>query len=316
MSSEAAIKTTKPETTGHSIVRDFIDLARPFTMLAPFFGIFAGSLIAMGDLGSYSLVWKGILAGIIGAFLNAASNAINQYYDLEIDRINKPSRPLPSRRLTVSQVMGFAWILYVLCAVSALLVNPAYFIVVIVSTLFTWGYSAPPVRFKNNGILANIAMAIPRGFLMIVGGWVAVRPEDWASPTPWLIGFVIFLFVVGAASTKDFADVKGDEAGGARTVVVAFGVKRAAQIITPFLVIPYLIIPILAFLAPQYLRPQTMWLSVLAIWGAYTAWLILRDPDSLALEGNHPSWKHMYMLMMATQLGFACIYALPLVIVD
>jgi len=294
-------------------IKDFIDLARPFTMLAPFIGILSGSIIAMGDLGQgFGLIWVGVLAGIAGSLLNAASNAINQYYDLEIDRINKPQRPLPSGRLSVKQVMTFAWILYIVCFVLGFLVNLSYLVVVIICTLFTWGYSAPPVRFKNNGILANIAMAIPRGYMMIVGGWVAVRPDDWANPTPWLIGTVIFLFVVGSASTKDFADVKGDEAGGAKTVVVQFGFRKAAWIIAPFLVIPYLAIPILyAIAGPDSLRTATVWLSLLAIYGAFIAWLIVRDPDSMAMEGNHPSWIHMYALMMLTQAGFAIIYALP-----
>jgi 4-hydroxybenzoate polyprenyltransferase len=292
-------------------LKDYKDLARPFTMLAPLLGIISGSVIAMGDLGDFSLFWKGILAGITGALLNAASNAINQYYDLEIDRINKPDRPLPSGRMSTGQVMTFAWIIYAICFVLSFLVNRTFFAVVVVATLITWGYSAPPVRFKNNGILANIAMAIPRGFLMIVGGWVAIRPDGLMNPTPWLIGLVIFLFVAGAASTKDFADVKGDAAGGARTVVVAYGVKKAAWIIAPFFVIPYLALPLIAYLAgPERLKPETSWLAFLALWGAYTAWLIVRDPDSLALEGNHPSWKHMYLLMMVTQIGFALIYVL------
>jgi 4-hydroxybenzoate polyprenyltransferase len=290
-------------------IKDYKDLARPFTMLAPFVGILSGAFIAMGDLGSYALLWRGIVAAIAGSLLNAASNSINQYYDLDIDRINKPDRPLPSGRMTVSQAMTFAWIIYAICLVFGLVVNMTFFVVVLITTLFTWGYSAPPVRLKNNGILANIAMAIPRGILMIVGGWVAIRPDAWANPTPWMIGLVIFLFTVGAASTKDFADVKGDAAWGARTVVVMYGMRKAAWIVAPFLVIPYLAIPLIVFLAgPSIVRPTAIWLSFLAIWGAYTAWLIVRDPDSLALEGNHPSWKHMYMLMMATQIGFALVY--------
>jgi 4-hydroxybenzoate polyprenyltransferase len=312
MSNEAAARPSRPKAQPVPSIKEYVELARPFTMLAPFIGVLAGSVIAMGDAGEgYGLIWKGVLAGIAGALLNAASNAINQRYDLAIDCINKPYRPLPSGRMSMSQAMTFAWVLYAICFILGWLVNPAYLIVVLICSAFTWGYSAPPVRFKNNGILANIAMAIPRGFMMIVGGWVAIRPDEWANPTPWLIGLVIFL-VAGSASTKDFADVKGDEAGGARTVVVAFGVRRAAWIVAPFLVVPYLLIPPLVWLAGgDALRPRAMLLALLAIWGAYTAWLIVRDPDSLALEGNHPSWKHMYLLMMATQIGFAAVYAVP-----
>ena len=115
-------------------------------MLAPFVGIMSGAVIAMGSMGDFSLLWKGIVAGLTGALLNAASNGINQYYDLDIDRINKPDRPIPSGRMSMSQAMTFAWILYIVCFILGWLVNPIYFIVVLISTLFTWGYSAPPVH--------------------------------------------------------------------------------------------------------------------------------------------------------------------------
>lgn len=290
--------------------REYKELARPFTMLAPFIGIMSGAFIAMGSIGSYEKIWAGLIAGITGALLNAASNSINQYYDLDIDRINKPKRPIPAGQISGAQAMKFAWIIYLICFALAFLVNRTYFMVVIITTLFTWGYSAPPVRFKNNGILANIAMAVPRGFLMIVGGWVSILPDQPFAPTPWLIGLVLFLFVVGAASTKDFADVKGDAAGGARTVVVVYGFHKAAWIVATFLVVPFIAIPFIIMLGNGALKPESIWLSALAIWGAFTAWLMLRDPESLALEGNHPSWKHMYFLMMITQIGFAVIYNL------
>jgi hypothetical protein len=46
----------------------------------------------------------------------------------------------------------------------------------------------------------------------------------------------------------------------------------------------------------------------LAVWGCYTVYLILRDPEDLAKVENHPSWTHMYLMMMAAQIGFAAAY--------
>jgi hypothetical protein len=47
---------------------------------------------------------------------------------------------------------------------------------------------------------------------------------------------------------------------------------------------------------------------LLTLWGSYTVYLLLRDPDSLAKVENHPSWTHMYLMMMAAQIGFAVAY--------
>ena len=46
----------------------------------------------------------------------------------------------------------------------------------------------------------------------------------------------------------------------------------------------------------------------LAAWGGYTVRLILRNPEDLARVENHPSWTHMYLMMMAAQIGFAVAY--------
>jgi hypothetical protein len=49
----------------------------------------------------------------------------------------------------------------------------------------------------------------------------------------------------------------------------------------------------------------------LSLWGAYIAYLILANPEQLAVEANHVSWKHMYLLMMAAQVGVAAVYLVP-----
>ena len=50
---------------------------------------------------------------------------------------------------------------------------------------------------------------------------------------PWFIGGIFFLFLLGAATTKDFADMEGDEAHGCYTLPVKYGVKKAAWMISP-----------------------------------------------------------------------------------
>ena len=52
------------------------------------------------------------------------------------------------------------------------------------------------------------------------------------------------LFLVGAASTKDFADIEGDRAGGCKTLPILHGPRKAAWIIAPFFVLPWLLMPL------------------------------------------------------------------------
>ncbi len=94
------------------------EFARPFTLLMPAVGMVAGGIVAWGadprfqsDWGSAGAgVWLRIgLGAIMAAVMNAGSNGLNQIYDIEIDRINKPTRPLPSGRLRLAQ----AWRVHV-----------------------------------------------------------------------------------------------------------------------------------------------------------------------------------------------------------
>jgi hypothetical protein len=67
--------------------------------------------------------------------------------------------------------------------------------------------------------------------LLKVAGWAMVA-HIWHTE-PWYIGAVFGLFLIGAASTKDFADIEGDAAGGCRPLPIVHGVERAAWMISP-----------------------------------------------------------------------------------
>ena len=55
---------------------------------------------------------------------------------------------------------------------------------------------------------------------------------------PWFIGAIFGLFLLGASTTKDFADMEGDARGGCRTLPIVYGVRRAAWMISPSFVVP------------------------------------------------------------------------------
>jgi 4-hydroxybenzoate polyprenyltransferase len=290
------------------------ELARPFTLLAPALGMFTGSVIALGaippvPLGPWVVV-KIALGTLMAAVLNAASNVLNQVTDLEADEINKPSRPLPSGRVAASEAIRLSGWLYVAAFLLATPIGPQCTLLAGTAALLTVAYSAPPLRWKAVPYLANLVIAIPRGVLLKVAGWSCVR--DFGRMEPWYIGAIFGLFLLGATTTKDFADQRGDAAAGFRTLPVVHGPKRAAWIIAPFLVLPFLLIPF--GVARGYLtgNPAVLYAltALLAVWGAYVVSLMVRRPDDLARTENHPSWTHMYVMMFVAQIGFALAYLL------
>ena len=288
------------------------ELARPFTLIAPALGIFTGSVIALGAPPAVPLTLhvaaKIALGTLMAAVLNAASNTLNQVTDLEADRINKPARPVPSGRIAPAEAIGMAGLLYAAAFVLAALVGPQCVWLAGIAAILTVLYSAPPFRLKAVPYLANVVIAVPRGVLLKVAGWSCVR--DFGRAEPWYIGLVFGLFLLGATTTKDFADAKGDAAAGFRTLPVVLGPKRAAWLIAPFLVLPFLLIPygVRAGLLTGNAAVLYSLTAVLCLWGAYVVYLMVRRPDDLARTENHPSWTHMYVMMFVAQIGFALAY--------
>jgi 4-hydroxybenzoate polyprenyltransferase len=297
-------------------LRAYIDLGRPFTLVAPALGFISGALTAVGaaprEMWSPTLLVAPFIGAAMAALLNAGNNALNQIYDLDIDRVNKPKRPLPSGRLTTAQVWWFTNVTYALALVLAWLVAPngrhECFWLVAVAVVCTYLYSVPPFRTKRLGIWANVTIAIPRGVLLKVAGWSSVKTI--AGLEPWYIGAIFGLFLLGATTTKDFADMEGDRRGDCRTLPIQYGVRRAAWMISPSFVIPFIMINIGAAAG---VLTGSFWLlqilgTVMTIYGLYVLYLMLRRPEDLAVEENHVSWAHMYRMMFVAQIGFALAY--------
>ncbi|MGH9348074.1 MAG: UbiA family prenyltransferase [Vicinamibacterales bacterium] len=298
------------------MIRACIELGRPFTLIAPALGFVSGSVTAAGaeprEPWSWSLVAYPLIGALMAAVLNSASNALNQIHDLEIDAINKPKRPLPSGRLTLRQAWVFTWIAYASALWLAWLVSPAgrreCFWIVLLAAVITFLYSAPPFRTKRLGIWANVTIAIPRGVLLKVAGWSAVKTIFGLEP--WYIGGIFGLFLIGASTTKDFADMEGDRRGGCLTLPIRYGVTRAAWLISPSFVVPFLMIPIgaeLGILTGNHRLLQALG-AFMTLYGLYVCYLMLRRPEDLAVEENHVSWVHMYRMMFVAQVGFALAY--------
>ena len=298
-----------------SIFSEWVRFSRPFTLLPPLVGYITAGYIAYHarppvGVPLQTVCVKVLIGALAAACLNAASNALNQIYDLDIDRINKPDRPIPSGRLSMREAWIFTVTFYVLTLILAYCVNLEFFGIVVITAFLTYAYSGPPFRTKRNGILANLTIAIPRGCLLKVAGWSAVATIlDWE---PWWIGSIFGLYVLGAATTKDYSDMEGDRAHGCKTLPIVYGVEKSAWIISPFFVAPFLLLSWLAYKGHlSGNRPFLIGLGIfLASWGVYICYLILRKPESLAVDENHVSWKHMYLLMMAAQVGVACGYGL------
>ncbi|MCZ6571847.1 MAG: UbiA family prenyltransferase [Planctomycetota bacterium] len=285
----------------------FIRFLRPATLAAPAAGIVGGAVAASG--GWPESPGRAGLALLSALLLTGASNGINQIADVDTDRINRPDRPLPSGALGLRSAAALAALLTAAALFTAALVNKAFLICVALTIPLTAAYSLPPLRWKAVPVLANVAIATPRGLLLVIAGWAAgggaTRPEAW------VLGSVAWLYVFGAATTKDFGDIEGDKATGCRTLPILLGPARAARIVAPFLVVPFLMYTPFAGagLLPGGVAIWSVFGLLLAGLGLMAAQRLVRDPLP-PLRRPHPAWGLMYLQLTLVHLGSAALFVL------
>ena len=302
--------------------RAFLDLVRPFTLLAPALGGISGAFMALlveGELSSPYFSnsfpffnWPGLpiltmISGITSlVFLNAASNTLNQVYDRDIDKINKGYRPIPLGIVNPREGVWIAVVLYGIALWRGAMVNRYFLLMVSILILFTIAYSVPPFRLKKRLWLSNISVALPRGMLGIVAAWTITG--DITNPIPWLIGSIMAIFLVGSTTTKDITDMHGDRLYGMRTLPVFYGKKKAIILSSPFYIVPFLLMGLYWYfdLLPEYSLVMAL---VFFIWSSLVIYLLYKEGDKEDQHfENSPAWKQMYLMLMGMQLGFLSLF--------
>lgn len=303
-------------------LRGFVDLVRPFTLLAPAIGGLSGSMLALIVSNGLSspvvsgsfpfFTWPGLplysmISGITALiFLNAASNTLNQVYDRDIDRINKSYRPIPAGVVTSKEGLWIALILYGLTLWRAAMVNRYFLLIIAILVLFTIAYSVPPLRFKKRLWISNVSVAIPRGMLGFVAAWT-ITGDIW-DPIPWLIGSMMAVFLVGSTTTKDITDMEGDKKFGMRTLPIIYGKKKAILLSSPFFLIPFILMSFYWYyeLLPA---PSIFMAGVFLLWSLIVIFLLFKEGDKEDKHfENSPAWKQMYLMLMGMQVGFLMIF--------
>ncbi|MEJ2539305.1 MAG: chlorophyll synthase ChlG [Gemmatimonadota bacterium] len=235
-----------------------LELFKPVTWFPPMWAFACGAVSA--GIGSEGIGWTRILIGLVvaGPLVCATSQAVNDWFDRHVDALNEPHRPIPSGRIPGRMGLHLAvgWTLVSL--VAALLLGTWGFIATAVALLMAWGYSAPPLRFKQNGWIGNLAVGLSyEGLAWITGAAVVLGGA--LPPTPILL--VALLYSLGAhgiMTLNDFKSRKGDLEMGIRSIPAMLGPTRAAWTA-----------------AWTMLVPQAVVVALLVFWGqGWAAWTV------------------------------------------
>ena len=228
----------------HDTARGVLELARPGNCVA------AGVLTATGAFvaGVDGAVTATAIATVVTVSAVAAGNAINDYFDREIDAINQPDRPIPRGAVSPRSALtvSVGWFA-VAVALAILLPRLAIGIAVInLAALVTY-----TTVFKGTPGLGNALVSYLVGSTFLFGG-AAVGSVDAVFVLALLAGLSTFAREV----IKDVEDVAGDREEGLRTLPVAIGERRALWVATAALAVAVAASPVpylLGTFGPVYL---------------------------------------------------------------
>ncbi|NNF57195.1 MAG: UbiA family prenyltransferase, partial [Rhodothermaceae bacterium] len=201
-----------------SLALGLVRLLRPLNMLLFFAGVALGAVLAAGEAAFAAPNGTRVAGAMLSAALiGGAANAINDVYDLAIDRINRPTRPLPAELITPQAARRLWAVLTSMGMVLGFVVSPLHGGIALGAAGLLWLYSA---RLKRTPGWGNVVVAAIL-FLAIGYGGLATQP---AALGIVLIGATFaFLTTLAREGAKDIEDAAGDAAGGARTLPLVWG---------------------------------------------------------------------------------------------
>jgi len=288
-------------------VKGYIDLIRPFTLIAPLLVstcIMIASFFYNGETNDvFSVLWSKIIpASFALAILNGASNALNQATDIKADKISKPYRPIPKGIISTSKAKIISIVMYLMAFYISATISILFSIFIILIAVFTMTYSVPP-RIKDVLFLNQFWVAIPRGLLGILASWSVFGNP--LQPLPLSIGFIAMFFLIGGSITKDVTDSYADKKAGTHTLVNTFGVKKAAFMALPFMFFPFVMIPLM--INNGILESYFWLLTSLAIPGYLVFYLMIREDKGSKFLENTSAWTLMYVTYFVFAFSFSIL---------
>lgn len=196
-------------------LKDFIILSRPANVTIAFITIF----VAAGLSGTFSPLRNVIFAALSASLITVGANVINDYYDIEIDRINKPYRLLPSGKISKKQALVFFGFSYLFAWLFAIIINVQMLIISFLSGIILIFYS---YKLKRIALWGNFIVSFVSALAFIYAGLAVNRVNEVLFPA----GFA-FLFHFGREIIKDIQDIKGDKPQGAVTFPIKYGIRNA-----------------------------------------------------------------------------------------
>jgi geranylgeranylglycerol-phosphate geranylgeranyltransferase len=272
-------------------IKGAIQIFRPELPFAAGICVLLGELIALGRFPS---LWQGLLGFVSVFFISGSALVLNDYFDLEVDKINMPQRPLPSGILSPQEAIYLTIVAIILGLAAAWAISVTAFLfcalACLVGILYNW-------KYKEAGLLGNLMVSFSVAFTFLFGGIAVGKPWDTIV---WLFGLIAFFIDLGEEIAGDAMDAEGDKKRGSRSLAIRYG-RQTALLISSLcfgLVILLSLIPVLLnWLGISYL------VMVIIMDGIIILFTVRLLRSKTSIEGRQ-SMRKIYLGALVGMLAF------------
>ena len=235
--SAVAAKAARAPRTGWAA---YAELLKPITWFAPMWAFGCGIVSSGRPLAGHGwLVFAGVV--LCGPLVTGTSQAVNDWYDRDVDAINEPGRAIPSGRVPGHGGLMLAGFWTVLSLCLAMFLGNWAFAATVFGLALAWAYSAPPWRIKLNGWWGNAACgACYEGLPWFTAA--AIMQGGLPSGAIVLVALLYSLGAHGIMTLNDFKSVEGDRVMGVRSLPATLGVARAARLACVVMAVPQVVV--------------------------------------------------------------------------
>ncbi len=277
-----------------------LELLKPITWFPPMWAFMCGVVSVSQPASSH--LWT-IFLGVLltGPLVCATSQAVNDWFDREVDAINEPHRPIPSGRIPGKWglYIGIIWTVLSLCV--AALLGKVVVVATIVGLSLAWAYSAPPFRLKQNGWLGNTAVGACYEGLPWITGAAVLSAGQMPDNQIILMAALYSAGAIGIMILNDFKSINGDTTLGLKSIPVQLGADNAARFACVVMALAQVIVVGLLFL-----WGQTVFACIVGLFLLIQVWLMRRflsDPEGFAPWYNKTGISLYVLGMLATAIA-------------
>lgn len=222
--------------------KDAIEILRPINGLMGGLTVIIGILNTRIGIPLPNLIFNIIFGVLIYFFISGSSMIINDYYDVEIDKINRPERTIPRGSISLKQAK-ILWVVTILIASMLSIIHSLLFIgyqlfigylvsiIVVFMAFIGWFYAA---WGKKSGFFGNIIVGISFSIGLIYGAML-----NNAGIPPYIYYFFLtsFFLLLSREVIKGCEDIEGDKKEGVKTLAIKIGIKKSTKIAMVFAII-------------------------------------------------------------------------------